>query len=146
MTIEQELEQVKSELAAKQIAAQSLKKSIDHYKELMKQWEEEYKGLVGSGWGHSCGEIGHLKAKVANLELKVVHSKKPKVVWIKEPCYKDRDYIVHKVTAKRIYVCLPGYDRHDLYNKDGTSVSTWGGASKIDIEATFGGPCPEKMK
>jgi hypothetical protein len=50
------------------------------------------------------------------------------------------------VTAKRIYVCKPGHTYHDLYNKDGTAVSGNSKEVKINIEATFGGPCPKEMK
>ncbi len=100
------------------------------------------KDLEGS-WSRR-GIIGKLKNDIGKLKLEIDHCSKPKVVWKKEPMEFEKDYIVKKVTAKRIYVGSPGTKCHTLYDKNGIAVGYKG--NEIDIEATFGGPCPVSLK
>jgi len=148
MSDQEELLKLKSELEKAESKATSLKRSINHYKSRIKDWMAEYTDLVGTSWsGGSGGRIANLRRKVAALELKINHSTKHLVVWNREPKQYDSDLgkIVAKVTAKRIYVCKPGSTTHDLYYKDGTPLSKVFAPNSINIEATFGGPCPEKL-
>lgn len=148
MSDQEELLKLKSELEETKSRATSLKRSIDHYESCIKGWKAEYTDLAGTSWGGgSGGQIANLKRKVAALELKINHSTKRLVVWNKEPKQYDSDLgkIVHKVTAKRIYICKPGNTHCDTYHKDGTPVSKVYDPNSINIEATFGGPCPEKL-
>ncbi len=144
--LEQELADIEQQLVVTLREAKSLKNSISHYTGLLKVWEKEYAKLAGGHWDRGEGEIGSLKSKITALKLKIDHGKKPEVVWNNTPGHYEKKKIVAKVTAKRIYVCLPGYTTHDLYNKDGTAVSKSYDPNSINIEATFGGPCPETLK
>jgi len=146
MSDQEELLKLKSELEETKSKAASLKRSIDHYESCIKDWKAEYTTLAGTSWGGGRrGQIANLECKVADLELKINHSTKHLVVWNKEPDNWDDGKIVAKVTAKRIYICKPGSTTHDLYHKDGTPVSKVYDPNSINIEATFGGPCPEKL-
>ena len=149
MNNQDQLEAAIRDLAEKKGRANELNMRIAELDEDLKAAKTEYKALVGSdGWGQSHGEIRQLKGDIVGLELRIDHESKPKVVWVREPKKHSLDIgkIVSKVTAKRIYLCLPGHTNCDMYEKDGTPVSSWRGANQIDIEATFGGPCPEKLK
>lgn len=117
-------------------------------KELQKKLEEVEKQLTElqgkGGWYKDYGKIYHLDREIKSLELKVAHESKPKVVWKQKPTEWMKDYVVHKVTAKRIYVGSPG-GRSSIYDKEGKSVPS-GRGNFIDIEATFGGPCPDVLR
>jgi len=126
MNDQEELLKLKSELEETKSKAASLKRSIEHYESCIKNRRAEYTDLAGTSWsGGSGGQIANLRRKVADLELKINHSKKHLVVWNREPKQYDPDLgkIVAQVTAKRIYVCKPESTTHDLYYKDGTPLS-----------------------
>jgi len=143
---QQELEDLKLDLVAHQQRAAYLKTNVGALRNQLKAEEAELTDLIGGHWGgHQSGDINRIKGKIADKEREIVHKTRPKVVWNGKPGYHDDGKIVAKVTAKRIYVCSPGYTSHDLYNKDGTAVSGNSKEVKINIEATFGGPCPEKL-
>lgn len=142
MTLEQELQEARVELESARMTASTLQADIANHNRELKVWEEQLKQLVG-GWGKT-GTIPKLTDKVEKLKLKIAHSKMPKVVWKGEPAHYLRDAVVHKVTPKRIFVGNLGADRPTQFEKTGKAVGYCAG--EIDIEATFGGPCPEKMK
>jgi len=90
--------------------------------------------LVGTHYQRG-GLIDTLKQAVAKAELELEHTKARPVHWI-ERSWCSGDYLVQKVTGKRIYVCVFGSTRAEIFNLDGTTVSRTGRA-KIDMTKTF---------
>lgn len=82
-----------------------------------------------------CGEIEQARRKIASLTLRLADCEARRVVWQTSPYfYRGEEFVVHKVTQKRIYIRPAGNPREMYYNKDGTRGNTDG---VIDVAATF---------
>lgn len=146
-TTSQELDEAEAKLTGIEQESRTVNDQVKRMEEQLKTLQERQKELVGGPWSRDTSEVQQQRRLVVALQRKLDHEQKPRVVWKSKSEYtRNEGQIVAKVTAKRIYVCLPGHTSHDLYNKDGTPVSDWRDGNEIDIKATFGGPCPEKMK
>lgn len=70
-------------LAEKIARAKDLNMRIAELGEDLAELQTEHRTLVGGLYRR--GEIAEVKATIANIELKISHESKPKVVWINEP-------------------------------------------------------------
>lgn len=82
------------------------------------------------------GEIGQSKAKAKRIEGTIKDLQSRLVVWAVTRTWghTGRQYVVSRVTPKRIYIREVGAEREIYYDHDG-SRGTYDG--KIDIEQTF---------
>lgn len=80
---------------------------------------------------------GRIQALMSELEAakRIERDKRlPDAVWVKAPYSRDpKRTVVHKVTAKRIYVRTEGNDRSDFYPRD--TGEKWGDV--LDVDATL---------
>ena len=81
-------------------------------------------------------QLAALYHELADSFLAVISLKPPAVVW-ETPPYSSEDWIVVKVTSKRIVIRRIGRTCCEQFNRDGTAVSKYS-TGVIDIEATFG--------
>jgi len=128
--IRQELEDAKARL-------ESLTKERKQIEDRLAEVKLETSNLDGGPWSRGYGSIQRLECELASTLLREQDAEKPRVVFKKSPW--NEDYIVSRVTPKRIYLRVPGHKYESQYYKDGTAVS---GSGVIDIEATF----PEGLK
>jgi len=104
--------------------------------------EKEIQGLLdkhrGSQWGSygTYGTLQDLKRKLADAKRTEADADAIPVVWEKEPSFGKDEYVVRKITKKRIYIAKHGSPSQSYYNKDGTSNYSTNGT--IDLEGTFG--------
>lgn len=84
------------------------------------------------------GEIGEATSNIESLRRQIVDVDKPAVVWKKREWWSHRgdppEYVVSRVTAKRVYIRERGAQSEDYYDKM-TGESSHRGT--IDITATF---------
>ena len=83
-------------------------------------------------WGH----LQNLRPRLKTAELRK-QDKKAKPVYIVGRAAKSQ-YVVRKVTARRIFISWPGETRVVMHKLDGTSVGWGTGRGTIDIQRTFG--------
>lgn len=99
-----------------------------------KELKEKERSLTGGPWG-GRGDIAFLEAHLATVDRFIEDHTKPKVYFANSKRLSEGSWIVGKVTPKRIFVREKGHERVDLYNHDGTPVSSYG--NTIDIAKTF---------
>lgn len=121
-------------LKVAQAESAELKKEKDKLEARLKEIDQRIIQLHGTHYSRG-GLMDTLKADLDKAELEIKHSTSRPVVWA-ERNWCNGDYVVEKVTAKRIYVCRFGSTRPDLFNLDGTTVSK-GSRDRIDIAKTF---------
>jgi hypothetical protein len=98
-----------------------------------KQIESRLHELTG-GWG-GRGLILAAKHKLITAEQEAKDATKREVKWVKDkPGFEVAEFIVDKVTAKRIYVRRRGRKDSEFYNHDGEKHQY---GCKIDVAATF---------
>jgi hypothetical protein len=142
LTNEEKLIVLKGLLSTRIQMASLLKTKIAKQEAELATDQEQLTELIGTGfgWRSHPGNIADTKSNIVQLERIIADSSKPFVVLTDG---KTLDYIVNKVTAKRIFVRGAGWHRPgDAYNHDGTTVGGRYKGTPIDIEATFGGPLP----
>jgi hypothetical protein len=126
--IRQELEDAKSRL-------KSLEGERERIEKRLAEVKPEIERLGGGFWGRGRGTINKLGDDLSLAMLREQDAEKPRVVFSKAPNW-GSEYVVSRVTPKRIFLRSPGSKREEQYYKDGTAVSSSG---VIDIEATFPG-------
>jgi hypothetical protein len=146
MSLEQELKELEDKQLLLIRESNTLVTEIKVAKQEIKTKEKRLSELRGGFHGH--GEIRKVKAKAERKQREIEDQDKPKVVWCDDFWVGGYNYIVFKVTPKRIFVRTPGDKSTYQYNKDGTNITKDERCriQAIDIEATFGGPCPESLK
>lgn len=124
---EETLRQLKEELV-----------DVKHKLEEAKALEKRAEQLDGGFWGRDKGGglIGRAAEKVAELKHIAAQKLLPKVVFLKKSGWSrdDAEYVVEKVTPKRIFVQQIGCTRSQQYDRDGKEIS---GSGTIDMKATF---------
>ncbi len=134
MTDQEQLDALKHTLKSLNAKARALQGTIKATEKVLAADNESLKRLVG-GYRES-GEIACNRSQVKDLERKIEDKKKPRVVWKED---REGDYIVDKVTPKRIAVKEVGHIRSEQFNRDGTPVSQYSFRRYvIDLQATFG--------
>lgn len=130
-----EIEQAEETLRLLKKELVDVKQKLEEAKALEKRAEQ----LDGGFWGRDKGGglIGKAAEKVA--ELKHIESQKSmrRVVFLKKPGWsrEEAEFVVEKVTPKRIFVQQIGNKRSDQYDREGNAI---GGYGVIDMKATFG--------
>lgn len=137
MTDQEQLDALLTEVNKLNAKARALKASIEATEKVLEADKEALKKLVGSLYTGS-GEIPYKRSQIEELERNIEDGKKPRVVW-KEGSLREGNYIIDKVTPKRIAVKQVGHTHCEQFNRDGTPVSRYGyGCNEIDLKATFG--------
>ena len=111
--------------------ARIIKSRLTEMEAETKQLKERLNDLEGF-WSRP-GLIKIAKDKLEQAKRLDEDSRRRKVVWVGNE--RDADYIVDKITPKRIYVRKRGAEASCFYNIDGSSLSSFG--RTIDITATF---------
>lgn len=115
--------------------AESLRVEIKSLEGRLEQAKSELRDMAGDTFSRGKGKIGQFTSKIASIDHKITQVQSLPVVWMKD---QRDDYIVVKVTPKRITVQKFGYNGNkDQYNRDGTPVSSWY-SNSINLLATFG--------
>lgn len=134
MNEQEELEALLKEREETEERRQYLKALLEDAENLRKELD-----TIEGRWCNR-GKLYALDQKIAVAQLKCEDAKKPTVVFdSKDFWHRDKDYVVRKVTEKRIYIALRGDLHTSMFEIHGKAVS---GNSRIDIEQTFGGPVP----
>lgn len=111
---------------------------IDALKEQVNELQSHRNKLFDRGYRFESGLIPRLKAKLKQALLEESDETKPRVVWAHRATYCNQgEYIVRKVTPKRITIAQIGHKCTSNFNRDGSVVSSHD-KSKIDLAATFG--------
>jgi hypothetical protein len=130
--------EIRQELEDSRAKLESLEGERDRIEKRLKEIKPEIERLGGGFFGRSDGRITRLEGYLSLALLCEEDAEKPRVVFSKAPSW-GSEYVVSRVTPKRIFLRSPGSKREEQYYKDGTAVS---GSSVIDIAATF----PEGLK
>lgn len=133
MTDQEQLDDLKTKMKALNAKARALKASIETTEKVLAADKESFKKLVGSY--REDGEISYNRSQIEDLKRIIEDRKKPRVVW-KEKSNRSSNYIVDKVTPKRISVKRVGATHCEKFNRDGTPVSSYN-RDTIDLKATF---------
>ena len=134
MTEQEQLDDLKNTLKLLNAKARALQGTIAATEKVLAADNESLKKLVGAY--RETGEIACNRGQVEDLERKIEDRKKPRVIWEED---REGDYIVDKVTPKRIAVKEVGHTRSEQFNRDGTPVSQYSFRRHvIDLQATFG--------
>ena len=103
----------------------------------MRHLEERNKAISGTSWTH--GELQKAKNELAKAKLEERDKTARPVVWkmVREyQCTGHRDYVVEKITKKRVYIRKKGCKSTSYYDREtGKGSSKYDGT--IDLEATF---------
>jgi len=116
-----ERERLKDELASAEATA--------------KRVRERLREIDGGPFG-GYGDLGHAKIALADAERVERDKTLPRVVWAEGFEPQDGDWVLEKVTPKRIYVRKAGKTATELFSRDGSHISSWQ-RWKIDVEKTF---------
>lgn len=133
-----EVEQAQAELDSLKSEWTYLQQERKHLEDTLKEIEARSKELHNI-W-LADGLIYQAERRLAKAQLKAEDENARLVVWkAGQPHWtRDRQYVVSKVTPKRIYIRAKGNDRAEFYGRDGIKpnrpVTSYG---QIDIEATF---------
>ena len=134
MNEQEELEALLKEREETEERRQCLKALLEDAENLRKELD-----AIEGRWCNR-GKLYALDLKIAVAQLKCEDANKPTVVFdSKDFWHRDKDYVVRKVTEKRIYIALRGDLHTSMFEIHGKAVS---GNTQIDIEQTFGGPVP----
>jgi hypothetical protein len=106
-----------------------------------KRARERLGKIEGSPWDRYSGELARAKSELAAAERDEADKTLPRVVWAEGFEPQDGDWVLEKVTPKRICVRKAGSNETELFNHDGMHISR-GRKLRIDIEKTF----PEGLK
>lgn len=92
---------------------------------------------LGGAFGNSRGDIFFMEKHLETIDRFIGDQTKPKAHLTEGKRWQsdDEEWIVDKVTPKRIFLRQKGRERVDLYNHDGTPVSSYG--RSIDMAKTF---------
>ena len=109
-------------------------RDIDLYLSRVEKHEKRREEIAGSCFSRGGGEITKLKQELAKAMHVEAQGSMKRIVWKKPPDYREKESVVIKRTAKRVY-----------YNHVGDTVERYvaieGGPSHdgiVDMEATFG--------
>lgn len=93
--------------------------------------------LSRSAHGGPVGLIHTLRSNLAAAKLRESDATLPRVVFVKRGYgFSDGEYVVSRVTPKRIFIRQVGHSDVDQFHRDGAAVRSWIGTA-IDIPATF---------
>ena len=107
-----------------------------------KRVRERLGKIEGSPWDRYGGELARAKSKLADAKRDEADKTLPRVVWQEGHSPRDEyqrhdgDWVLEKVTPKRICIRKAGLGQTELFNRDGTHISR-GRKLRIDIEKTF---------
>lgn len=127
--------EIQKQLDAAIAEADNLRKEIEAAEANLKAMNERIIVLNGGFWNRNGGKIGYLRMQLSAAKLYEQHEKSP-VVHFAGTHYDDREYIVAKVTSKRISISHRRSESLTQFNLDGSSVSSY--RRQIDIRKTFG--------
>ena len=134
MNEQEELEALLKEREETEERRQCLKVLLEDAEKFRKELED-----IEGKWCHG-GKLRDLDRRIEVAQLKCGDAKKPTVVFDStDYWHRDKDYVVRKVTEKRIYIALRGDYHTSMFEIHGKAVS---GSTRINIEQTFGGPVP----
>lgn len=115
-----------------------LKQDIVRAEDALKTMEAHKKELIGE-W-RQTGTINAAKGRLAKAELELKDSTARIVVWKERRNWShddNSDYVVVKVTSKRVYVRQKNVDGREVYYNRLTGQGTNKYEGQIDVAATF---------
>jgi len=135
MTEQEQLDDLCRELVDMKATAGTLRHAIKLTESNLSEQKTAFKRLVGTPF--AWGKIRFREGEIEDLKQKIEDRTKPVVVWKIPPTGAQNDYIVDKVTPKRIMVKRIGYTCREQFNRDGAAVGKFS-KEVIDIKATLG--------
>lgn len=126
-------EELRAELARLEDEAKTVRAEIDELQKAVAEKAARLRDLHGSY--HRYGEIRLTKAKIADAERLEKDAEALKVVWVEQPMRNKCDWVVRRVTKKRIYIAEIGCRTETYYDKKGVRYDYSG---RINLPATFG--------
>lgn len=100
--------------------------------------KNEWIDLKGSVWGRRDGLVTKLHTELKYANLRVADQDASRVVWQNIPERPPKgEWIVEKVTPKRIFIRQPGWTNAKQYKRDGVPVAACFTDAFIDVEATL---------
>lgn len=130
--------EVEAELRALRKEAAALKIEIAEIKEAMKEKQTRLEQLTGGVWTKDYTLIDKKKGELESAKRWEADAGKPAIVWLVAPSLwgnDENEFIVSRVTPKRIYIRKRGDSHETIYNRDGTAQY---GSAVINVEATLG--------
>jgi hypothetical protein len=118
------ISEIRSDYRATLSRANTVSKLIAQAESDLVVLKDEWRELQGGPWDRSDGKVTRLKTELAYATLREEDEKATPVVWCRLPgrMPKSADWIVDKVTPKRIYIRRRGSKLLTQYKRDGIPV------------------------
>jgi hypothetical protein len=112
---------------------------ITQYEAKLLELQNEHTVLKGTKWGHKNGTVTELHTELKYARLRHDDQDGCLVIWQNIPNRTPRydDWIVDKVTPKRIFTRRMGETQTTQYKRDGIPIGACFADAFIDVEATL---------
>ena len=79
---------------------------------------------IKPAWPNELGHFERQQRIIAALKVKIADENKPAIQFIDRGWLRENvDYVLEKVTKKRVYIRERGRQRTEIFNHDGSSIS-----------------------
>lgn len=136
------IEDAESQLSELEMQASKLRTKIPQAEASLKDMQSDLRQIVGDGWHGNRGQIGNTEGIIAGLSMELGDLDAVRVVWVASSSgymSGNRDeYIVSRVTKKRIFIRSSGHSVETQFDKAGQPIGSYR-KDTIDLTETFTG-------